>query len=274
VNTASVDGVRLSYEVTGEGEPVLLIGGFGMPPAAWHIHQVPALSGAGYRVVTFANRGVLHSSAPPGRYSVAAMTADTAGLIEHLRLGPCRVVGVSLGGFIAQELARLHPRLVRAAVLLASAGRATSFVRAKVWAERTFLAALRDASSYELADTLLFSLPTSVLQNDDAAVDRWVRLLRGQSRVWSHPDARLAQYHAIWDWLVDPGRAVRSAEVSVPCLVMAFEHDLYFPPRVGREAAEAMPRGEFVEIAGAAHAGWLENAEAVNSALLAFLARH
>lgn len=274
MSTASVDGVRLSYQVAGDGEPVLLIGGFGMPPAAWHIHQVPALTGAGYRVVTFANRGVLHSSAPPGKYSVAAMTADTAGLIEHLGLGPCRVVGVSLGGFIAQELARLHPHLVRAAVLLASAGRATSFVRAKVWAERAFLTALRDASSYELADTLAFSLPTTVLQNDDTTVDRWVRLLRGQARVWSHPDARLAQYHATWDWLLDPGHTVRLSEVSIPCLVIAFEHDLYFPPRVGREAAQAMPRGEYVEIPGAAHAGWLESADAVNSALLGFLARH
>jgi pimeloyl-ACP methyl ester carboxylesterase len=274
VNLASVNGVRLSYEVVGDGDPVLLIGGFGMPSAAWHLHQVPALADAGYRVVTFANRGLLHSSAPPGRYSVAAMTADTVGLIEHLDLGPCRIVGVSLGGFIAHELARLHPRLVRAAVLMASAGRATSFVRAKAWAERSFLSVLRDASSYELADTLSFSLPFSVLQDDDATVDRWIQLLRGQNRVWSHPDARLAQYHAVWDWLLDTGRTARSAEVTVPCLVMAFEHDLYFPPRVGREAAEAMPRGEFVEIAGAAHAGWLEKADAVNSALLGFLARH
>ena len=274
MDTASVNGVRLAYEVVGEGEPVLLIGGFGMPPTAWHIHQVPALTEAGYRVVTFANRGVLRSSAPPGKYSVAAMTADTVGLIEHLDLAPCRVVGVSLGGFIAHELARVHPHLVRAAVLVASAGRATSFVRAKLWAERSFLTMLRDASSYELADTLTVSLPSSVLQNDDATVDRWLQLLRGQNRVWSHPDARLAQYHAVWDWLLDRGHAARSADVPVPCLVVAFEHDLYFPPRVGREAAEAMPRGEFVQIAGAAHAGWLERADAVNSAILSFLARH
>jgi pimeloyl-ACP methyl ester carboxylesterase len=59
----------------------------------------------------------------------------------------------------------------------------------------------------------------------------------------------------------------------MPCLVMAFEHDLYFPPRVGREAAQAMPHGEFVEIAAAAHAGWFERAEAVNAAILGFFAR-
>jgi pimeloyl-ACP methyl ester carboxylesterase len=273
VSTASVNGVRLSYEVVGEGEPVLLIGGFGMPPAAWHLHQVPALTGAGYRVVTFANRGVLPSSAPPGKYSVAAMTADTAGLIECLNLGSCRIVGVSLGGFIAHEVARTRPDLVRAAVLIASAGRATSFVRAKLFAERRLLTTLQDASSYEMADTLALSLPTSVLQNDDATVDRWVQVLRGQNRVWSHPDARLAQHHAVWDWLLDAGRPMRSCDVTVPCLVMAFEHDVYFPPRAGREAAEAMPRGEFVEIPGAAHAGWLEKADAVNSAVLGFLGR-
>jgi pimeloyl-ACP methyl ester carboxylesterase len=201
------------------------------------------------------------------------MAADVAGLIEGLDLGRCRVVGVSLGGFIAQELARLRHDLVRAAVLMGSAGRTTSFLRAKTWAEREFLTRLKDAASYELLDSLAFSLCPSELQNDDAMVDRWVQLLRGQGRVWSHPDARLAQHYATWDWILDAAGSKRWGDVTVPCLVMAFEHDLYFPPRVGREAAQAMPRGEFVEIAAAAHAGWFERAEVVNSEILGFFAR-
>jgi pimeloyl-ACP methyl ester carboxylesterase len=271
--TVSVNGVRLSYEVSGDGEPVVLIGGFGMPPSAWHVFQVPAFTAAGFQVVTFANRGISPSSAPGGRYSVAEMALDVAGLIEGLDLGRCRIVGVSLGGFIAQQLACVRHDLVRAAVLMGSAGRTTSFLRAKTWAEREFLTRLKEAASYELLDTLAFSLCPSELQNDDATVDRWVQLLRGQARLWSHPDARLAQHHATWDWILDAGGSRRWSDVTVPCLVMAFEHDLYFPPRVGREAAQGMPRGEFIEIAAAAHAGWFERAEVVNSEILSFFER-
>lgn len=98
------NGVRIGDEEFGEGEPVLLICGTSMPPVVWQMSLVPALVGAGYRVVTFANRGTEPSDAPPAPYTVADMTADAEGLIDALNLAPCRVVGYSLGGFIAEEL--------------------------------------------------------------------------------------------------------------------------------------------------------------------------
>ena len=104
-----VNGVRLAYEVSGDGDPVLLIAGTGMPASAWELHGAPTLRDAGYRVITFDNRGTGDSDGPPGPYTVTEMAADTAGLLEHLGYGTALVVGLSLGGSIA----RCRPRSSR-----------------------------------------------------------------------------------------------------------------------------------------------------------------
>src|SRR4051812_27302750 len=113
----STNGIRLAYERSGPGDTVLFIMGSGTGGRAWTMHQTPALQRAGYAAVVFDNRGIAPSSAPDGKYSLADMVADTAGLIDELRLAPCRIVGTSLGALVAQELLVEYPELVHSAVL-------------------------------------------------------------------------------------------------------------------------------------------------------------
>src|SRR5438128_1036652 len=134
------NGVRLGFDDVGEGDPIVFLGGTGMPAAAWQLVYVPALVDAGYRVVAVDGRGVGRSSAPPPPYSIAEMAADAAALVEHLELVSCGVVGMSLGGFVAETLAWARPDLVRAFVLVASAGWTTAFGRVKAGAERDLIA--------------------------------------------------------------------------------------------------------------------------------------
>src|SRR5207302_4696971 len=103
----------------GRGERVLLVMGSSAGGRAWTLHQTPALTAAGYQAITFDNRGIPPSDTPQGRYTLDDMVADTRGLIESLGAAPCRIVGVSLGALIAQELAIRWPELVRCAVLMA-----------------------------------------------------------------------------------------------------------------------------------------------------------
>jgi pimeloyl-ACP methyl ester carboxylesterase len=107
---AILNGISIDYTTAGEGPPVLLICGTGQPADLWFA-QVADLVAAGHRVITFDNRGCGRSAAPPAPYQVADMAADTAALIEHLGLGPCDVIGYSLGGYIAQQLAVTCPAL-------------------------------------------------------------------------------------------------------------------------------------------------------------------
>ena len=101
---ATVNGISIDYSVTGDGPPVLVICGTGQPADLWFA-QVADLAAAGHTLlrITFDNRGCGRSEAPLAPYLVADMAADTAALIEHLGLGPCDIIGYSLGSYIAQE---------------------------------------------------------------------------------------------------------------------------------------------------------------------------
>lgn len=115
--TLESNGIKLCYEIVGAGHPLLLISGVGYGKWYWH-KVVPALAGR-FRVITFDNRGAGESAKPEGPYTVPMMAADTAGLLDALRIKNAYVLGHSLGGYIAQELAVTRPDLI-AKLILAS----------------------------------------------------------------------------------------------------------------------------------------------------------
>ncbi|MGA4844591.1 alpha/beta fold hydrolase [Streptomyces sp. G45] len=131
----AVNGIRLHYEEAGSGDPVVLIQGTGGGHSAWDLHQVPDLTAAGYRVITFDNRGIAPSSECADGFTIDDLVGDVAGLITRLGLGPCRVVGTSMGAFVAQELALTRPELVTQAVFMATRGRTDALRRAMTLAE-------------------------------------------------------------------------------------------------------------------------------------------
>jgi pimeloyl-ACP methyl ester carboxylesterase len=99
-----VGGVNLSYEIRGEGPPVLLICGTLQPAASWWMICGQALVDAGRTVIAFDNRGVPPSDVPLPPYTVEQMAHDAIGLMDHLALGPYDLIGASLGGLIARPL--------------------------------------------------------------------------------------------------------------------------------------------------------------------------
>jgi pimeloyl-ACP methyl ester carboxylesterase len=113
----SVDGVQLGYRIVGSGPPLVMIPGFAFTMADWDPKLIGALS-AKHRVVLFDNRGVATSTDTPGnKLTIAEMAKDAAGLIRALHLRRADVLGWSMGGYIAQELALARPRMVRTLVL-------------------------------------------------------------------------------------------------------------------------------------------------------------
>ncbi|MDD5762816.1 MAG: alpha/beta hydrolase, partial [bacterium] len=103
-------GFRMYYEEHGSGFPLLMINGLGSDHLEW-LHQVPAFE-ARFRVIVFDNRGTGKSGVPPGPYTTAQMADDAAALLRFLGIVQSHVLGVSLGGMIAQEVALRHPDLV------------------------------------------------------------------------------------------------------------------------------------------------------------------
>jgi pimeloyl-ACP methyl ester carboxylesterase len=264
------NGATLSYEVTGEGDPLLLVAGCGQPAAAWHLSLVPALVGAGYRVATFDNRGVAPSSSPPAPYSVDDMAADAVAVLDHLGWkDPVRIAGHSMGGWIAETLVLDRPERVRAAALMGSANAPTAWEIAITTVERDLARLDYDLPRLFYATETLRYLPTSDIQ-DSEVVHTWLSLI-GDLPVWPNP-GRLGQYEAALAWSTDPLRTTRWPEVRVPCLVLAFEHDVDSPPRYARQAAEVIPGCSYREVAGAGHLGFVTHSEEVARHLLEFFA--
>jgi thioesterase CepJ len=271
MHEVTTNGATLSSEVTGEGEPLLLIAGCGQPAVAWHLAMVPALAAAGYAVATYDNRGVEPSSSPPAPYSVDQMTADAVGLLDHLGWDePVLVAGHSMGGWIAETLVLDHPRRVLAAAFMGSANRPTAWEIAITTVERDLARLDYDLPPLFYATETLRYLPTSDLQDSDV-VSEWLSLM-GDLPPWPNP-GRLGQYEAALAWSTDPARTTRWPEIQTPCLVLAFEHDVDSPPRYAREAAEAIAGCEYREVAGSGHIGIITHPAEVAQMLVEFFAR-
>ena len=263
--TAIVSGIRVAYEVHGNGDPVLLLPPAGTTAAVWHTHTVPVLVRSGYSAITVDHRGTPPSAAPPGPYRLADLVADTAGLIDVLGLGACRVAGASLGAMVAQELALTRPDLVTAVAMLGTRCR-TDFFRGKLARAAAARASETDETRVDhdaLAAMLqLFSART--LADDKLAAD-WFAVFRAFP---ARGTGVAAQYEAS----VTPDRTAALRGVRCPCLVVAFTEDVVTPPALAREVAAAIPGARYVEIPGCGHFGFVEAPDTVNRILAEFFA--
>lgn len=269
----SVGGVRIAYADAGAGEPVVLLGGSGMSGGAWDLSFRPMLVEAGFRVVTVDVRGGGESDAPSPPYAIEDLTRDVVAVIEEIGAGSVRLVGLSMGGFVAEDLSYRRPDLVRSVVLIGCAGRTTAYMRAKMRAEaELFDGAEPVSAAYDRIDALTVTLPPATLQNDDATVEQWAELLALGGT--GSEAGRLGQSAAARGWLLDTDRAARWPQMRVPALLVALEHDLQFPPGRGREAADAWPGASFTEIPDVAHGnGAFDAAQRIGEAIIAFHAR-
>lgn len=110
--------VRIAYETRGVGPPVMFVHGLAYDRHGWG--PLPDLLAADFRVLLVDNRGVGESDAPPGPYTVAELAADAVAVLDHAGVARAHVLGVSLGGFIAQEIALSYPERVARLVLFST----------------------------------------------------------------------------------------------------------------------------------------------------------
>jgi pimeloyl-ACP methyl ester carboxylesterase len=256
---------NLAYDDQGTGEPILFIAGRGGAGRTWHLYQVPAFLKAGYRVITFDNRGVGATANADG-FTTETMVADTAALIEKLGIGPARIVAVSMGSFIAQELMVARPELVSRAVLMATRGRldkAREFFRT---AEDEMAASgVQLPVSYDAKIRLLESFSPKTLSNDEA-VSEWIGMFNVWPVKWTPGIIRQGA-------ISPQGNHLPTYQsITAPVLVLGFADDIVTPPHLGREVADAIPNGQYQQLADTGHLGFLERPETVNAAVLNFFA--
>jgi pimeloyl-ACP methyl ester carboxylesterase len=261
---AVINKIRMHYEVAGQGAPVLLVNGLGSPAVDWGL-QVKALT-PHFQVVTFDNRGIGETDLPPEPvYTVGQMADDAAALLKQLRISRAHVVGVSMGGTVALELALKHPRLVRSLVLASTwvRGDARFLHTIESWMSLAFRVPVEERYRYVFYPWLFTPEFFDTKENVEAAFQR---ALAYPHRTKAEAIERQARGILAWNGT----RVKRLGGIKVPTLVIVGEDDILTPPAFGRALARAIRRARLSVLPGG-HGVFIEQAEAFNRATVRFL---
>jgi pimeloyl-ACP methyl ester carboxylesterase len=256
-------GFRMAYEIRGSGFPLLLINGLGSDRREW-LAQVPAFA-LRFRVISFDNRGSGESDTPPGPYTTAGMADDAAALLSFLGAKRAHVLGVSLGGMIAQEAALRHPGRVERLVLACTSPGGSVSERPSPDALAAFARTPGGDREAELRRMIPFLYTGRFRREHPEEIEAFIaRRLSAPAP----PEGYAAQLAAA----VGHSAGDRLKGIRAPTLVIAGSADLLVPPVNSERIAERIPGAKLVMLAGAPHRVFAENAEAFNGEVLAFLA--
>ncbi len=259
-----VGDVELYYERSGNGEPVLMIMGLATDRTAWAA-QVPAFSER-YHCVVYDHRGVGLSDAPSPPYSIATFAGDAAGLLDALGLARVHVVGTSMGGAVAMELALRHPARVASLSLHATWARTDAYLRRVMQIRKTLLRTAGLLTSHQLIFLFAYTRPYF---NAHAA-----EMQRAQQQILAYMRAApLEPYLGHIDAAIEHDCLERLGEIQVPTQVVVGREDILTPPSLAREIVERIPGSTLVEVDGLGHGMFLEAPEAFNRVTFEHLAR-
>jgi 3-oxoadipate enol-lactonase len=249
------------YEVHGEGRPLLLISGLGDDLSSWAL-QMPDLAQK-YRVISFDNRGSGRTDAPDQPYSIQMMAGDTAGLMDTLRIDKAHVLGVSMGGYIAEELAMAHPGRVTSLVLATTSvgPYLLKISLLQAWA-RQALGDMSPMTSFQIMLPFMFN---DRCFEDPGVLEMAVGTIVGHSSTPPHILARQMTACAEHD------ARDRISRISAPTLVLAGREDPFIPFSLSQELAASIPNARLRILEGVGHGFSPSMAARFNQAVLEFL---
>jgi 3-oxoadipate enol-lactonase len=259
-----VGDIEMFYQDVGEGEPLVLIMGFGGDQTAWAF-QLAAFA-ARYRVIAFDNRGVGQSDAPDQPYTTRMMAGDALGLMDALGVDNAHVLGVSMGGMIAQELVLARPDRVRSLHLACTFARPDPYMLALNSAWREMRIGLGRESTLRTLGLWLFS-PTTYSERPEL-----IEALLQNSLANPYPQS-LVGFLRQGEAVAAHDALERLAAIRCPTLVSVAEDDILVPPRFAREIAARIPGTELRTVPAAGHGYFLERPDVFNELSLDFLAR-
>jgi len=262
---ARVNGIELNYVEAGSGDPLLLIMGFGGDHLAWAF-QMPVFAQK-YRVIAFDNRGTGQSDVPDVPYTARMMAEDAVGLLDHLKIERAHVLGVSMGGMIAQEVALNHPQRVRSLQLHCTMARPDRYMHTLIEGWRTVRRKSTAEEWLRVVALWLFSPKTF------AERPEFVETIIQTGLANPHPFT-LTGFLRQGDAVRSHDTLARLATLAPPALVSVADDDILVPPRFSRALAAAIPGATLKTIDGAGHCYFWERPDVFNAMCVEFLERH
>ena len=260
---AQVNGININYQIdgaeTGRGT-IVLINGLADDLESWG-YQVPALVDAGYRVLRFDNRGIGKTDAPAGPYSSRMLADDAKALVDLLGIRDFHLMGVSMGGMIAEEYAIAYGSDLKSLTLACTYGKADAFCQTMfaMWADL----AKGLGVPFVMRDVTLwaFTGPFFADRPDDVA-----EFAAAMAALPMSYEAYMAQLAVIQGH----DATARLAKLSVPTLVLAGEEDILIPVRLSKLLQQAIPGAKWKTVPGG-HACLWETPDPFNTAFLDFV---
>lgn len=254
---AITDSTSIDYDVHGEGPALVLINGLGFGRWAW-FKQIPALS-RHFKVITFDIRGEVDLKG-----GVADLAGEVVALLDHLKIKKTHVLGTSLGGFVAQELALKRPDLVDRLVLVCTSygGRAPETMSPQAlaamfgWGSLTPEAAARRGLEAATSEAYRAERP-----------DEFDEIVR--ARLADSPSLAAYSRQALAGARFDAERGAE--DIFAPTLVIHGDEDRYVPLVNAEALAEALPEARLEVIEGAGHLVFIEKSARVNRKVVDFL---
>ncbi len=272
---ANVNGIKICYEISGEGAPLLLVHGFGAKKESW-IGQFKPLSQY-FKVIRFDNRGAGKSDRPNQPYTMEIFADDIAGLLDFLKLDKVHVCGWSLGGMIVQTFLIKYPERINKAILINTLPswpadksglemyknsqiesyharlkdpKTTFFDRAITGFSRPFIKEMKED-------------PNKVIHGLFSAED----LINDSTINPSRPEDIINQTHALGNYNV----LDKLHEVKSETLIICADKDRQTPRSMNEKIHELIPKSELVVIKGAGHESPKEKAPEINEHIIKFL---
>jgi len=241
-----INGINIHYRECGRGEPLLLIMGLSAN-ADWWGEEFLAPLAERFHVVTYDNRGSGRSGKPEGPYAITLMASDALGLMDHLEWDSANIMGASMGGMIAQELALDHPERVRRLVLMCTNCGGAEQVPASPEVYELLYTPRRGLKAEDMAR---MSLPLLFPQRYiDENPDKVEEFLEAYLIAPIQPHCFVWQITGASQWSCYS----RLAGLSHPTLIITGTEDVLIPPENSRVLADVIPGSRLVEIEGAGH---------------------
>ena len=255
---AKVNGININYTVEGRGEPLIMIMGIGGDQSAWK-HQVSAFK-KHYQVITFDNRGVGKSDKPKGPYSPKLMAEDTLQLMDFLKIVKAHILGVSMGGLIAQEIAINYPERILKLILTSTFA---------CWDDEA------NGPTPEMLAVMELPIKQQVKRLMDASFNKFFNrfillpLFKFRLRRMKEPEITglVGQVECIkvYDSLG------RLPLIKAPTLVLTGTKDRFIKQGSSDSIAQKIPNAKLVKIENGSHAVCVEMSKVFNKEVLNFL---
>ncbi len=262
----NINGIDIDYKIEGNGKPLVMIMGIAATRRAW-LFQTSVFK-KHFRVITFDNRGCGKSDKPSEPYSIRNMADDTAGLMDFLGIDKAHILGASMGGMIAQELAINYPEKINKLILCCTMAKRTG--PGGISAEPAKKLGYKDDYSYN--DLLSVSVKNIMLNMAELAFNKKINriFILPVMKLWVRKQDTSGisnQLKAIWEH----DTADRLKLVKVPTLLMTGSDDRIIDCQSSEFLLNQIPHSQLVKYDGGSHAFFVEMRKRFNKKVIEFL---